>query len=205
MASGACLVLALATTARADEYEARWSARPVGGLALMQEGGAEPALAFAGGASIAMAYGLTNRLDLGAELFSMRVAPVFTGDMSVNGDSTRGPFERRTSTILLLVGPTWRFGSPDGWTPVLALSTGGGVRHRSIGVFSDIHLMPPEKTAANTLDLAVAVKAGFERRIDQRWTIGAYLSSLVAGGQETRIYAMASLSVGLSYVYYPPW
>jgi hypothetical protein len=189
--------------AHADRNEARWSARPLGGVALMQEGGADPALAPTAGASIAMAYGLSHQLDLGLEVMSMMIVPTFDGAILVDGYVARGDFKRRTSSALVLAGPTWRFGSPDRWTPVIAASAGGGLRYRSIGVFSDIELQPPGKTAGRTMDYAASAKVGLERRINRRLTFGAYFSTLATWSEEAPTFAVASVSFGLSYVHYP--
>jgi hypothetical protein len=197
---GLAALVALTGSARADHYEARWSARPMGGVALLQEGGADPALAPAAGASIAAAYGISHQLDLGVEVVTMMLEPTFDGAILIDGYVARGDFKRRTSSALFLAGPTWRWGSPDRWTPVLAVSAGGGVRYRSIGVFSKIELMPPGKT-----DLATSARFGMERRINRRLTVGGYVSTLATWSQDAPTFAVMSLSFGLSYVHYPLW
>jgi hypothetical protein len=202
---GLAALVARPGEARADHYEARWSARPMGGVALLQEGGADPALAPAAGASIAAAYGISHQLDLGVEVLTMMLEPTFDGAILIDGYVARGDFKRRTSSALFLAGPTWRWGSPDRWTPVLAVSAGGGVRYRSIGVFSKIELMPPGKTAARTTDLATSARFGMERRINRRLTVGGYISTLATWSQDAPTFAVMSLSFGLSYVHYPLW
>lgn len=196
-----------ATPSRADEDEARWSARPIAGVALMTEAQADPALAFAQGALATLAYGLSDRLDLGGELVALATEPTFDAAIPVEGVIIRSPFTRRTSSAWLLLGPTWRFGKPAGWTPVLAASAGGGLRYRSIGVFSELRYMPvgEEKEAVLTWDLAAAGRVGIERRINRRWTFGAYGSLLAAWGPDARVLPITTLSVGLSYAYYPRW
>jgi hypothetical protein len=189
--------------AQADRYEARWSARPLGGAALMQEGGADPALAPVAGASIAMAYGVSHQLDLGVEVVSMLLAPTFDGAILYDGYVARGDFERRTSSVLALAGPTWRFGAADRWTPILGVSAGGGIRYRSNGVFTKIRLMPPGKEPVQTDDFAALARVGLERRINRRLTFGAYFSTLGTWSQDAPTFAVASFSVGLSYVHYP--
>jgi hypothetical protein len=194
-----------ATVARADEDEARWSARPIAGVALTTEAQADPALAFAQGASASLAYGVTDRLDLGAEFIALRAEPSFDASIPVEDVIIRGPFIRRISSASLLLGPTWRLGRPAGWTPVLGASAGGGLRYRSIGMFSEYRYMPPGKAASRGWDLIAAGRAGVERRINRRWTFGAYASLAAAWGPDVRILATSTLSLGLSYAYYPRW
>lgn len=196
--------LATSTEAsHADRYEVRWSGRPFGGLALVQEDGAAAAVAIAGGTAFSVAYGFTNQLDVGVELTSMLTAPTFEGEMLVEGDIARGAFERRTSSLLLLCGPTWRLGSPDDWTPVFGVAVGAGVRHRSSGFFS-VGLIPPGKSATTTFDFGASARAGVERRLNRRWTFGAYVSTMSAASPGDPLYVLASVSAGLSYVHYPP-
>src|SRR5262245_46844260 len=117
--AGAAL-LGVVPTAEADNYEARWSTRPVVGLALLQEEGAtRDELGLAGGATLAFAYGVSNRLDLGAELVAMStLMPTFDAAILSNGYIARGAFRRRSGTTLLILGPSWRFGAL-GWTPIV--------------------------------------------------------------------------------------
>ncbi|NJM90812.1 MAG: hypothetical protein HC863_00510 [Myxococcales bacterium] len=136
----------LARSSRAEEDEARWSARPIAGVALTTEEQADPALAFAQGASVSLAYGVTDRLDLGAEIVGLRAEPSFDASIPVEDVIIRGPFLRRISSAALLLGPTWRFGRPGGWTPVLAASAGGGLRYRSLGKFAEYRYMRPART-----------------------------------------------------------
>ena len=191
-------------SAHADNYEARWSSRPVIGLALLEEEGAtRDEVGVAGGASLSFAYGVTNQLDLGAELVALStLMPTFDAAIMSNGFIARGDFRRRSATTLLLLGPTWRFGAL-GWTPVVSAGAGGGVRLRSRGSFSRTGLVPDDKVELAALDLAVSAKAGIERRINRRWTFGVYGSALGAWSTRAPILPVASLSFGISYVHYP--
>ncbi len=189
----------------ADEDEARWSARPLAGIALASEAQADPALAFTQGASASLAYGMSEELDLGVELIALAATPTFDAAIPVQGVIIRGPYQRRTSSAWLLLGPTWRFGPPTGWTPVVNASAGGGVRYRSIGLFSELRYMPTGKDTALTWDLAAAGRVGMERRLNRRWTFGAYGSLLAAWGPDARILPVTTFSLGVSYAYYPRW
>lgn len=196
--------LAGAPAARADNYEARLGTRPVFGLALLEEEGAtRDELGLAGGAALGFAYGVTNRLDLGAELVALStLMPTFDAAIMSNGFIARGDFRRRSGTTLLLLGPSWRFGA-QGWTPVVSAGLGGGVRLRSRGSFSRTGLVPDDKVELAALDLAVSAKVGLERRLDRRWTFGVYGAALGAWSTRAPLLPIASLSFGLSYVYYP--
>lgn len=199
-----CLLLGSLRVVHADDYEARWSTRPVVGLAVLEEEGATSSeLSLAGGASIGFAYGVSNHLDLGAELVAVStLLPTFDAAIMSNGYIARGPFQRRSGTTVLLLGPSWRFGAL-GWTPVVAAGLGGGVRFRSRGSFPELGLVPEDKVELAALDLAAALKAGLERRLDRRWTFGVYGSALGAWSPRAPLLPVASISFGLSYVYYP--
>ena len=201
------LSLGLAPTshAQADEEEVRWSARPVAGVARVAEGQADAAFALSQGAAVALAYGLSEELDFGAELVALATEPTFDAAIPIQRVVTQGPFKRRTSAAWVLLGPTWRFGSPADWTPVVAASAGGGLRYRSVGFFSELGLMPEGKEAALAVDLATSAKAGFERRINRRWTFGAYVSLLAAWSPDAELLSATTISLGLSYAYYPRW
>lgn len=190
--------------AHADNYEARWSTRPVVGLALLQEEGATSnELGLAGGASVSAAYGISNQLDLGVEVLALgTLMPTFDAAIMSNGYIAQGDFQRRSATTLLLVGPTWRFGAL-GWTPVVSAALGGGVRLRSRGEFIRTGLVPDDKVELAALDLALNAKAGLERRVSRRWTFGVYGSTLAAWSTRAPLLPVASISFGLSYVHYP--
>jgi hypothetical protein len=142
-----------APAAHADNYEARWSTRPVVGVALLEEEGAtRDELGIAGGASLSVAYGITNQLDLGAELVALStLMPTFDAAIMSNGYIARGDFQRRSATTLLLLGPSWRFGAL-GWTPVISAGFGGGVRLRSRGSFPRTGLIPDDKVELAALE-----------------------------------------------------
>ncbi len=199
------VLLAAPTLASADEDEARWTMRPLGGVAIAREAETGLTLAPGGGLSAGMAFGLTHQLDLGAEVVALQLTAAEEGAKLVHGDIARGEFQRRTSSALVLLGPTWRFGAPYRWTPTVSVAVGGGVRYRSAGVFSDLQLMPPGERAVQSYDVALSTRAGVERRLSRRVTIGTYASILTSWNRETPTYALASLSVGLSYVHYPLW
>lgn len=199
-----CLCL-LAAAARAEEKEARWSAAPLVGLAFVSEAQAEPAFGLTEGAAVALSYGWSDELDLGAEVIALATEPTFDAAMPIEGVVIEGPFKRRTSSAWLLLGPTWRFGAPYRWTPVVGATIGGGLRYRSIGFFSELGEMPAGKTSALTVDVAVSGRAGLERRIDRRLTIGAYAGLLAAWGTEASWLPITTFSLGISYVHYPRW
>ena len=195
----------LATAARAEEQEARWRASPLAGLALVSEAQASPAFALAKGASVALTYGWSNELDLGAELIALAAEPTFDAALPIEGVVIEAPFKRRTSSAWLLLGPTWRFGAPYRWTPVVGAAIGGGLRYRSIGFFSELGEMPSGKDPALTVDVAASGRVGIEHRLDRRLTIGAYGALLAAWGAESSFLPITTLSLGISYVHYPRW
>lgn len=195
-----------APPAGADADEARWSVRPTAGLVRATESQAEPAFALAQGVSLTMAYGLSETLDLSVEAVAVAAEPVFDATMTVQDVIISGPLKRRISSAWLLVGPSWRLGSPAGWTPTFAAFAGGGARYRSIGIYTDLDWMPPGKTASGMmLDLAAGGRAGLERRVHRRWTIGAYGSLIAAWGPDAPLLPVTTISLGISYAYYPRW
>ncbi len=193
--------------ASADRAEAQWSARGLFGVARLQEAAAPRAVpGLLGGLSLALSYGLSNRLDLGAELQLMATnRPAFSDKMVLvdQGTPVVGDFTRRTSSALLLLGPTWRYGVT--WIPVVSVSGGGGLRARSDGHYSDLQFYPEEERSSVVLDLAVAGKLGLERRLGRSLTVGAYTSVLVAWSPSAPVLPAATFSLGLSYLHYPLW
>jgi hypothetical protein len=127
--------------------------------------------------------------------------PTFDGQIESNGFIATGDYRRRSTSALLLFGPTWRFG--PGWSPVVSLGAGGGVRHRTDGTFLRTGLIPDDRRTDNQLDLAFSARAGLERRLSRRITLGAYGTVLTAWTPDLPPLAIAALSIGLSYVYYP--
>jgi len=193
--------------ARADRYEAQWSARPLVGMTrLREEGAASDERALVGGLSLGVSYGLSNQLDVGVELVTLATAtPTFPNTPVVvgGGSMTQGSLTRRAGTALLLVGPTWRFGV--GWVPVISIGAGGGVRYRSAGTFRDLNFVPPEKAQTVVFDLGATARLGIEHRMTRRVTVGAYLSALAAWSPSAPLLPAATVSVGISYVHYPLW
>jgi hypothetical protein len=191
--------------ALADRAEVQWSARPVAGVAQLREEGArghESGL-LAGGA-LGLSYGLSNRLDLGAELLVMAAEEATFADTTVvigGGGFLRGALTRRTGSALLLMGPTWRFGVA--WVPTVALAAGAGVRYRTSGYMPDLGLSPDDRRASVALDLAVSAKAGFEHRMSPSLTVGIYGAGLAAWSPSAPSLPAVTFSAGLSYVYYP--
>ena len=105
--------------------------------------------------------------------------------------------------MLLLAGPTWRFGV--GWVPVVSIGAGGGVRYRSAGTFQDLGFAPSEKAQTTVLDLGATARVGVERRMTRRVTVGAYVCALAAWSPSAPLLPAATVSVGISYVHYPLW
>jgi hypothetical protein len=205
VASAVTLCAFVPAPARADHYEAQWSARPVVAIAALREGSADQ-LAFAGGLSVGMSYGVSDHLDLGAELLTLTTAMTSfhgAGVIVDGGAPYEGPLARRTESALLLLGPTWRFGTS--WVPVVSVAVGGGIRHRSDGTLTAFDYMPSDRRAMTGLDLAASVRAGIEHRINRRLTAGGYLSALGSWGPSLPALPAATLSFGLSYVHYPLW
>jgi hypothetical protein len=191
--------------AQADRAEAQWSAGGVLGVARLRDESApsaEPALL--SGVALAVHYGLSNQLDIGAELLAMMGnEPTFNDAMVFvdPGTPVSGNFTRRTTSTLLLLGPTWRYGVD--WVPLLSLGAGGGVRYRSDGVFTALQYWPKAARAEVSFDLAASAKAGVEHRMGKSLTVGAYTSALVAWSPSAPLLPAAVLSIGVSYVYYP--
>src|SRR5262245_33778711 len=92
-----CVLLASAI-AHADHHEAQWSVRPFAGVGEIQESGSEATRAAIGGVSLGLAYGVSNGLDLGAELVGLATnAPRFMTTTIVDGGAPyHGPLTRRT-------------------------------------------------------------------------------------------------------------
>lgn len=205
----AVAVAASVASARADEYEAQWSARPFGGVAAVPEEGAARQVTPLGGMSVGVSYGVSNRLDLGGEILVLQtMKSTFTGMAVFDGGAPyRGPLQRETASTLALLGPTWRFGVS--WVPVITLAAGGGARFRSAGTFSDIGLTIDNRRATTTFDLAGMARVGIERRVQRRLTLGLYAQGLATWGPSASLLPIASVSLGLSYVHYhvesPRW
>jgi hypothetical protein len=193
-------------TARADHHEAQWSARPFTGVADLREDGATDRRAFVGGVSLGVAYGISNQLDLGAELMTFAVTmPAFhDAPVIIDGGAVyRGPFTRRTEEALLLLGPTWRFGVA--WVPVVSLAAGGGARYRTDGTFTALGLAPADKRGSVGLSLAATARVGLEHRMNRRLTVGAYAAAFTSWSSSAPVLPIATLSMGVSYVHYPLW
>lgn len=192
---------------RADRYEAQLSVRPLVGMAqLREEGVASDERTPVGGLSLGLSYGLSNRLDVGAELVTLTTGAQTFPDTAVmigGGNRTEGSLTRRAGTALLLIGPTWRFGV--GWVPVISLGVGPGVRYRSAGTFLELNVTPPEKAQTVALDLGATARFGLERRMTRRVTLGGYISALAAWSPSAPLLPVATVSVGISYVNYPLW
>jgi hypothetical protein len=203
--TAAALLGRLVQPAAADEDEARWSLHPAAGLIRATEPQAEAAFALAQGVSMSMAYGLTETLDLSVEAVAVAAEPTFDAAIPVQNVIVRTSLKRRISSAWVLVGPTWRLGSPAGWTPTLSAFVGGGARYRSIALSAEYDWMPDGKTASGMLDLAAGGRAGIERRVHRRWTVGAYGSLMAAWGPDAPLLPMTTLSLGVSYSYYPRW
>jgi hypothetical protein len=77
------------------------------------------------------------------------------------------------------------------------------MRARSEGEFLGTRVRPMEKRADHAMDFAALVRVGLEHRVQRRVTIGGYLSTLTAWGQDMPLMPVLSLSFGVSYVYYP--
>jgi hypothetical protein len=191
--------------AHADKYEAQWSMRPLAGVAMWREETTTGnALAAVGGAMFGVSYGLSNRLDVGAEISVLGSSlATFKGSSIVyDGGLPLGDgLQRRAVGSHLLIGPTWRFGVA--WVPVVTVAAGGGMRARSEGEFLGTQVRPMEKRADQAMDFAALVRVGLEHRVQRRVTIGGYLSTLTAWGPGMPLMPVLSLSFGVSYVHYP--
>jgi hypothetical protein len=204
------LALVLGVGARpalADRAEAQWSVRSVFGAAQFhEEGSSVHPLGLVAGLSLAVSFGLSNRLDVGAELLALAPtkAAAFTDVTSqMDGAIIGGRFLRRSGSTLLLLGPTWRFGVA--WVPVVSVSGGGGMRTRADGTFFGSHVSPPERRGGTVLDLAMSAKVGIEHRFGAHLTAGAYVVGLVAWSPEAPVLPALSGSLGVSLVNYPGW
>jgi hypothetical protein len=191
--------------ALADRAEVQWSARPVAGVAqLREEGATGHERGVLGGGALGVSYGLSNRLDLGAELLVMAAEKTTFADTTVvigGGGFLRGALTRRTGSALLLMGPTWRFGVA--WVPTVALAAGAGMRYRTQGTMPDLGLAPDDRRVSVALDLAVSAKLGFEHRMSPNLTVGLYGAGLAAWSPSAPPLPALTFSAGLSYVYYP--
>ena len=190
--------------ARADRAEAQWSARSlVGAAAMSQERAPHLALGAIGGLSLGVSYGLSNRLDVGAEVLALVTStPTFDhASLMISDDIVYAGYTRREGATLLLLGPTWRKGVE--WVPVVGASVGGGVRYRAVGSFSEAHYHPKEDFAVNVMDLAVSGRVGIEHRMGKGVTLGAYSTLLVQWSPDAPVLPSLSLTLGVSLVHYP--
>lgn len=196
-------VLASVGQASADRYELQWNLRPLGALAQMRDEVADDtALAFAGGVALGVSYGVTNSLDVGLEALSLSVVSPSFSDAAVrtNGYTARGPYARRSDSLIGTVNATWRLGVI--WVPVLGLGVGQGQRYRSAGVFTKYDFAPMETPGSEVKDWVVVGKVGIEHRLRPSWTLGAYTQTLFAWNDQISSFPAAVFSVGVSYVHY---
>jgi len=198
-------VILMPRAARSDRREVQWSARPLAGIAELQEEGASMQRTLVGGMSLGLSYGISNRFDIGAELVALATMPTTFMDMAIidGGAPYRGPLVRSTDSALFLFGPTWRLGVS--WVPVISLEAGGGARYRSAGTFTETNITLDEKRAGVALDLAVCGRVGVEHRVNRRLTVGVYASALASWGPSAPLLPVGSVSFGISYVNYPLW
>ncbi|MBK7537516.1 MAG: hypothetical protein IPI49_19520 [Myxococcales bacterium] len=190
----------------ADRYEVQWSARPLIGVAQMRdEWTSDYAAAPAAGMSLAVSYGVTNSLDLGVEALSFStLAPTFEGAaVRTNGYTANGPYERRSDSVGGTVNATWRLGVV--WVPIINMGVGRGVRYRSAGVFTryPVDFSPMQTHAERVEDWLWTARSGVEYRMTPRWTFGGYGTLLLAWSPDAPTLPAASLSFGVSYVFYP--
>jgi hypothetical protein len=187
--------------AHADRNEAQWSARTFGGIADVAEEGSSRKVTPAGGLSVGMSYGLSNHLDIGAELVTLATAKTAFDGMAIvdGGLPYRAPLNRQSVSTLLLLGPTFRFGVA--WVPVLTLAAGGGERFRSAGTF-DNGVTLDDKRASKAFEMAALARVGIERRLHRRLTVGLYSQGLASWSPSAALLPVLSFSLGLSYVNY---
>lgn len=199
-------VAASATSAAADRAEAQWGLRGVAGVArLRSEHAVDPAYGAVGGFALAVSYGLSNQLDLGAELVSLVTSrPRFEqAQLMVSDDLLASSYQRREGSVLALFGATWRLGVD--WVPVLTAAAGAGVRLRDQGQFVTYRYAPAQDRATVAPELAWSAKAGLERRLGSSLTVGAYSWLLVGWGPRAPLLGSLAFSLGVSYVHYPLW
>jgi hypothetical protein len=192
------------SAAHADRAEAQWSARSlVGAAAMSQERAPHLALGAIGGVALAFNYGISNRLDLGAEVLALVTStPTFDhASLMISDDIVYAGYTRREGATLFMLGPTWRYGVA--WVPVVGASVGGGVRYRAVGSFSKAHYHPKEDFAVNVMDLAASGKVGIEHRMGKSLTVGAYSTLLVEWSPDAPMLPSLSLTLGISWVHYP--
>ena len=192
----------------ADEAELQWSARPLGGVATWHEETTSGlALAGVAGTSLGVSYGVSHKLDLGAEVLALATTKaafegstiIYDGSLPLGEVGDR--LQRQTVSTFLMLGPTWRYGVD--WVPVVSVAAGGGMRLRTEGVFEMTRVRPMEKRVEKGFDLAVLGRVGIERRVTRRLTVGGYLSLLSTWAPSVPLFGSASLSFGVSYVHYP--
>ena len=188
-------------SARADRSEAQWSARSFGGMADMAEEGSPRKLTPAGGVAVGMSYGISNRLDIGAEFVALAtMKTTFDGTAVVDGGLPyHAPLTRQSVSTLLLLGPTLRLGVS--WVPVFTLAAGGGERFRSAGTFTN-GVTLDDKRASKAFEMAALARVGIERRIQRRLTVGLYGQGLASWSPSAALLPVVSLSLGFSYVNY---
>jgi hypothetical protein len=205
-----CAVMALlgsSAPAAADRDEAQWSLRPLVGVTRIREDGAPGVQReYLGGASLGLAYGLTDGIDLSADLIAFGTAsstfPNTTFALE-HGELISGTYTRRSAGSLLFLGPTFRLGVV--WVPVATVAVGVGARYRSSGVIQELMIYPPSRGERLELDVGAMARIGLERRLSRRVTVGAYASAFASGGPSVPTLPAAYVSLGASWVYYPLW
>jgi hypothetical protein len=200
-------LLGLAGSAVADRDEAQWSLRPLFGVTRVREDGAPGSQReYIGGASLGLAYGLTDHIDLSADLVTFGATSSTFVDTTFSlehGEFVDGTFTRRSGGSLLLLGPTFRLGVV--WVPVATIAVGLGTRYRSSGELVESMIYPPSRAEGLALDVGALARVGLERRINRRVTVGAYAAAFASRGPSVPTLPAACVSIGASWTTYPLW
>jgi hypothetical protein len=211
-------ILALAgsaAVARADRYEATLTVHPTAAMGRVSElvaGDAADrpvsASVRGGGFAVGLAYGIRNWLDVSAELEAVgfSAAAYSTAMITIEGNPYMGSVARATRMARLTTGATLRLGVA--WVPVVSLGVSLGARQRtsaSLKLFEPATdgIVPDGMHEAVTPDVGAVIGAGFERRLDRHWTIGAHASASYTVGIGAPGLRVVSGGLSVGYSWYP--
>lgn len=202
--------------AAADHHEATVTVRSTGGVGRFTEdvtGDARGATVstYGGGGEIGAGYGVSNRLDVGAELAAagFTQATYDAAKVTIMGVPVAGRVTRRTRLAQLRAGATLRLGVA--WVPIWYLGVGLSARMPAAAILgrdergNTLDLTPDGMAAGAQLDVCATTRIGLERRIDRRWSAGVAAEATHTLGLGAPPIDVVSAGISLSYTWYPGW
>lgn len=208
----AALGLAFAPTppAHADRHEVTLEIRPTRGTARIWEDGTNESVKVSSrGVAASASRGVRDWLDLGGELVLgyFDLASYQMATLPISANPLSGPLKRRSDTAQLRGIATVRFGV--GWVPFAQFALGLGARYRTTALLygptsqGNRWLIPDDQREEVTLDLVAGARAGLERRITVRWTVGVSVAVSHSIGVFRPDLQTSDAMVSLSYSWYP--